>query len=295
VQVVVPGWEILDVFGPLEILFSVQSASSHLDLNTDRKQLSYFNKMTLSIIAPEVGPVPAGVPPHSFAAGLPKTDYGYVLTPQIQSTHTFANAPALDILFVAGGFGIVALDQENSTIIEDFIVNRFPRVEYIVGISLGVVPLAKAGILNGKRATTNKSAWSYVTTGRGSNISWVPSARWVQDGKVWTSSGVAAGKSHHSISTEGTERIYLPDNTRPGYHVRSSEVFVWPRTARYDDERHRIRSSHKSKLGSVCCGPQRELLRLPPEGKPNRVTDMPQVTGANTTGTLQDYVAPVGL
>ncbi|KAK3080335.1 hypothetical protein LTS18_002345, partial [Coniosporium uncinatum] len=189
--VVVPGWEILDVFGPLEILFS----------------LSYFNKMTLSIISPEVGLVPAGVPPHSFAAGFPKTDYGYVLTPQIQSTHTFANAPALDILFVAGGFGVVALDQENSTIIEDFIINRFPRVEYIVGISLGVVPMAKAGILNGKRATTNKSAWSYVTTGHGSNISWVPTARWVQDGKVWTSSGVAAGKAHHPVSKELTERL----------------------------------------------------------------------------------------
>jgi putative intracellular protease/amidase len=47
--------------------------------------------------------------------------------------------------------------------------------------------------LSGRRATTNKARWDWVTE-FGSNITWVPSARWVEDGNVWTSSGVAAGE-----------------------------------------------------------------------------------------------------
>lgn len=51
---------------------------------------------------------------------------------------------------------------------------------------------ARAGVLDGKRATTNKRAWS-ETTALGPRINWVAKARWVRDGKVWTSSGVSAG------------------------------------------------------------------------------------------------------
>lgn len=151
--------------------------------------------MTLSLISAEVGLVPAGAPPHAAVAGSSKSDFGYVLTPQIQSTHSFANAPALDILFVPGGLGIVALEQNNDTTIEDFIAKRYAKLDYLVGVSLGVVGLAKSGVLKGKRATTNKSAWTYVTTtpGHGENITWVPQARWVVDGNIWTTSGIAAG------------------------------------------------------------------------------------------------------
>ena len=56
----------------------------------------------------------------------------------------------------------------------------------------GSVLAARAGILDGKRATTNKASWN-SSVKYGPKVKWVPSARWVVDGNVWTSSGISAG------------------------------------------------------------------------------------------------------
>ncbi|KFY49017.1 hypothetical protein V495_00830 [Pseudogymnoascus sp. VKM F-4514 (FW-929)] len=174
--VVFPGWEPLDVFGPLELLF----------------EMSFYYKLTLSIISNEVGPVTTIVPPHIMVEGEPPMDVSFLLGPTITATHTFKNAPALDILFVPGGEGNVVLAQANNTWIEDFVASRYDRLDYLLSVCTGSASLAKSGVLNGKRATTNKGAWAWVTS-LGTNITWVPSARWTVDGNVWTSSGVAAG------------------------------------------------------------------------------------------------------
>lgn len=47
-------------------------------------------------------------------------------------------------------------------------------------------------MLDGKKATTNKRAWAWATS-TGPNTEWVPSARWVEDGNIFTSSGISAG------------------------------------------------------------------------------------------------------
>ena len=52
--------------------------------------------------------------------------------------------------------------------------------------------LAKTGLLDYKKATTNKIAFDWVIT-NGTNVNWVEKARWVVDGKFYTSSGVSAG------------------------------------------------------------------------------------------------------
>ncbi|TVY80505.1 Isonitrile hydratase [Lachnellula suecica] len=175
--VVFPGWEPLDVFGPLEILF----------------QMSYNYNMTLSIIGKEVGPVSAIPPPHYMSEGAPLMNLYYMIGPSITATHTFKNAPALDIIIVPGGEGNVVLAQGNDTWVEDFVAERFHQLDYLLSVCTGSASLARSGVLNGRRATTNKGAWSWVTT-LGTNITWVPTARWTVDGNVWTSSGVAAGK-----------------------------------------------------------------------------------------------------
>jgi hypothetical protein len=158
-------------------------------------KLSTFNKTTLSMIAEETGLVPAGIQPYGSDSSRPPSDFGHVITPRIEATHNFKNAPALDILFVPGGLGVVTLEETNNTSVEDFIKIRLESLEYLVGVSFGAVSLARAGVLDGKRATTNKSAWKWITE-RGPNVTWVPQARWVEDGKIWTTSGMASCTSN---------------------------------------------------------------------------------------------------
>ncbi|KAK3385473.1 class I glutamine amidotransferase-like protein [Podospora didyma] len=123
----------------------------------------------------------------------PSTDTGYMLRPSIIATHTFADAPALDILLVPGGMGVDVLAQANNTSVEDFIRRRYDQgLDYLLSVCTGAILLARSGVLEGRRATSNKGAWAGVTR-TGKNVTWVPTARWVVDGNVWTSSGVSAG------------------------------------------------------------------------------------------------------
>ena len=52
--------------------------------------------------------------------------------------------------------------------------------------------MARAGLLDGRRATTNKASFAWVV-GQGPKVDWVKEARWVTDGPYSTSSGVSAG------------------------------------------------------------------------------------------------------
>jgi len=57
----------------------------------------------------------------------------------------------------------------------------------------GSAILAQAGVLNGKKATTNKAFFKLVEKVSPKDITWIAKARWVVDGNIWTSSGVSAG------------------------------------------------------------------------------------------------------
>lgn len=139
--------------------------------------------MTLSTIGPTLGPQSARAPMRDWMLG-----------PATVATHTFENAPPLDVIIVPGGGGLDTYELENNRQIEDFLASRYESTAYVMSVCTGAVTLAKSGILKGKRATTNKAAFIYVADPKhGSDIHWVPSARWVVDGKIWTSSGVAAG------------------------------------------------------------------------------------------------------
>lgn len=49
-----------------------------------------------------------------------------------------------------------------------------------------------AGVLDGRRATTNKASYKNVTA-TNDKVVWVPHARWVVDENIWTTSGVSSG------------------------------------------------------------------------------------------------------
>lgn len=74
----------------------------------------------------------------------------------------------------------------------EFIADTYPKLRYMLTICTGSALAARSGVLDGRRATTNKASWSSVI-GYGPEVIWVPEARWVVDGNIWSSSGVAAG------------------------------------------------------------------------------------------------------
>lgn len=74
----------------------------------------------------------------------------------------------------------------------EFIRAVYPSLSPLITVCTGSGLAARAGVLDGKRATTNKMAWSEITA-LGPRVAWVGRARWVRDGRVWSSSGVSAG------------------------------------------------------------------------------------------------------
>ncbi|KAK4195882.1 isonitrile hydratase [Triangularia verruculosa] len=175
--IVFDGYAILDVFGPLQFL----------------SDLSWPFDINLSIIAKAPGPIHSRPPLHHDSDGM-AMDMSKMVDAQIIATHSFETAPPLDILVVPGGVGDMTLQQRNDRSIEDFIASRFNTTEYVLSVCTGAGFLARAGVLDGRRATATKasSGWNRATK-HGTNVTWVPSARWVHDGKFWTSSGVSAG------------------------------------------------------------------------------------------------------
>ena len=94
------------------------------------------------------------------------------------------------ILLVPGGIGTREKIQDNNFI--NLIKNISNQSKYIISICTGSALLAKTGILNKKRATTNKRAFNWVTE-QGKDVLWVRESRWVKDDNIYTSSGVSAG------------------------------------------------------------------------------------------------------
>jgi transcriptional regulator GlxA family with amidase domain len=154
--VLFPGFELLDVFGPLEVFGNMRA----------REQ---FRTCTVAATA---GPVESAQGARAVA------------------DHGFADAPRLDLLLVPGGMG-TRTEVENGALL-DWLRTRAAGAELVMSVCTGAALLARAGLLDGHRATTNKFAFPWVTT-QGPKVDWVRQARWVDAGKYVTSSGVTAG------------------------------------------------------------------------------------------------------
>jgi transcriptional regulator GlxA family with amidase domain len=149
-----PDFELLDVFGPLEAFGQAKD---------------WFRVLT---VAERPGPVASAQGPRAMA------------------DHGFADCPRLDILLVPGGMG--TRREVNNTVLVDWIAGQARTAETTTSVCTGAALLAKAGVLDGRRATSNKRAFAWVTE-QGLKVDWVRQARWVDDGPVVTSSGVSAG------------------------------------------------------------------------------------------------------
>ncbi len=154
------GFELLDLYGPLEMFGA----------------LAYFEGVSPSIkmltIAEKAGPV------RSFQG------------PQTVADFCFQTGPPLDLLLLPGGLG--AFNELNNPAMLSFLKERVPNARFTMSVCSGSWILAKAGLLDGRRATSNK-AFFEVATQQSKKVEWLARARWVEDGSIFTASGVSAG------------------------------------------------------------------------------------------------------
>ncbi len=62
----------------------------------------------------------------------------------------------------------------------------------VATVCTGSFLLGKTGLLDGRKATTNKRVFAQAVN-YAPNVEWIARARWVEDGKYMTSSGISAG------------------------------------------------------------------------------------------------------
>ena len=152
--VLVEGFELLDVFGPLE-MFGL--AADHFEIR---------------LISETGGVVASRQGPKSVCDA------------------SFQPAPAIDVLLVPGGIG--TRREVNNPVLLDWLNERSKQAELVASVCTGSALLAKAGVLDGLRATSNKLAFAWASA-QSEKVQWQQQARWVEDGKVFSSSGVSAG------------------------------------------------------------------------------------------------------
>jgi putative intracellular protease/amidase len=95
-----------------------------------------------------------------------------------------------DVLLVPGGLGTRTL--VNDELFLDTLRSICQKSKVVLAVCTGSALLAKAGVLENLKATSNKLAWSWVTA-QNDQVQWIRTARWVLDGKFYTSSGITAG------------------------------------------------------------------------------------------------------
>lgn len=187
--VLFPGFELLDVFGPLEMFGMLQGM------------------VEIALVAERPGLVASAQGPESMAH------------------HGFADCPPLDLMLVPGGIGTRA-EVENPAML-DFLRRHVPQTEVAMTVCTGTSLFARAGVLDGRRATTNKMFFQWVAD-NGPKVEWVRAARWVEDGRFATSSGVSAGID---MALAVIARLYGEETAK---NLSIAAEYDWHRDADWD-------------------------------------------------------------
>ena len=135
------------------------------------------------------------------------------------------NCPPLDLLMVPGGFG--TLNQVKNDALLAWLRERAAKAEIVMSVCSGSAILAKAGLLDERRATSNKQ-WFQLAVGNGPAVNWIKEARWVDDGDRVTSSGVSAGID---MALAVIERLY---GNEIAEKIANSTEYQWHRDPTQD-------------------------------------------------------------
>lgn len=159
-----PNVEVLDFAGPFEVF----TTASRVHRRRHAGQSAPFQTFTVAKTAAHV----------TARAGL-----------KVVPDFTFASCPAPDVLIVPGG--VVDQELEDAAVVA-WIAEVACATTITASVCTGSFLLAKAGLLHGKSATTHwediadlKACFPSVNVREG--------VRWVDEGRVVTSAGIAAG------------------------------------------------------------------------------------------------------
>jgi transcriptional regulator GlxA family with amidase domain len=187
--VLYPMFELLDVYGPAEVFGNVTKG------------------LKIVMVAQKAGPVTSAQGPQVLA------DFG------------FDDCPALDLVLVPGGMGTLA-EVKNPAMLE-WLRTRAKDAEIVLSVCSGSAILAEAGLLDGRKATSNKRYFQ-VAVDHGPKVNWIEKARWVDDGNRVTSSGVSAGID---MSLAVVARLY---GEKTAENIANLTEYTWHRDAGSD-------------------------------------------------------------
>jgi putative intracellular protease/amidase len=182
-------FELLDAYGPLEMFGALGDA------------------IEIVTIAEHAGPVSSSTGPKTIA------DYA------------FNNAPELDLILLPGGIGTIP--ELNNEAMLDFLKSRGPKSQITMSVCTGSALLAKAGLLDGLAATSNKMFFDLARS-QNDQVQWQESARWVDAGRYVTSSGVSAGTD---MALAVIQRLFGPEAAQ---NVVNYSEYQWHQEADID-------------------------------------------------------------
>lgn len=123
---------------------------------------------------------------YSLDGGVVKNGHGVsALSEKLDSIKK-----GVDIFLIPGGWG--TRPEVNNVALIALIKEIAEASNHVLTVCTGTALLARTGLLDGRKATSNKRAFDWVME-QGANVEWIRKARWVVDGKYYTSSGVSAG------------------------------------------------------------------------------------------------------
>ena len=151
---VFPGFETLDYFGPIEMLGGLHE------------------EIEVVTVAKGADPVPSV---HGQKIVIDK---------QLSEKNDY------DLILIPGGDSSLIECDDDETL--EWIRSASANAERVMAVCTGTIILGMSGVLDGRKATTNKIDFT-DTIHLAPNVDWIKEARWVEDGKFFTSSGVSAG------------------------------------------------------------------------------------------------------
>jgi transcriptional regulator GlxA family with amidase domain len=104
--------------------------------------------------------------------------------------YSFVDAPRFDILIVPGGMG-TRREINNDNMIK-WILDQKIHVQFMTSVCTGALLLAKAGLLNHKKATTHWGSYDWLQN-EFPDVIVERNVKFVDEGNILTSGGISAG------------------------------------------------------------------------------------------------------